>query len=54
MGGTEANFWRLSLATLFLAVLAHTFGAGLAGFAKNGWSGSMSYWAVNQAEVLKR
>ena len=31
MGGTEANFWRLSLATLFLAVLAHTFGAGLAG-----------------------
>ena len=23
MGGTEANFWRLSLATLFLATLAH-------------------------------
>ena len=31
MGGTEANFWRLALATLFLAVLAHGFGAGLAG-----------------------
>lgn len=31
MGGTEANFWRLSLATLFLAALAHGFGAGLAG-----------------------
>ncbi len=31
MGGTEANFWRLSLATLFLAGLAHTFGAGLSG-----------------------
>ena len=31
MGGTEANFWRLSLATLFLAVMAHAFGAGLAG-----------------------
>lgn len=31
MGGTEANFWRLSLAALFLAAMAHTFGAGLAG-----------------------
>lgn len=31
MGGTEANFWRLSLATIFLAALAHAFGAGLAG-----------------------
>jgi len=27
----EANFWRLSLATLFLAAYAHTFGAGLGG-----------------------
>ena len=31
MGGTEANFWRLSLATIFLAAMAHAFGAGLAG-----------------------
>ena len=31
MGGTEANFWRLSLATLFLAAMAHAFGSGLAG-----------------------
>ncbi len=31
MGGTEANFWRLALATLFLATLAHGFGSGLAG-----------------------
>jgi len=31
MGGTEANFWRLALATLFLAVMAHAFGAGLTG-----------------------
>ena len=31
MGGTEANFWRLCLATLFLAAMAHAFGAGLAG-----------------------
>lgn len=31
MGGTEANFWRLSLATLFLAALAHGLGAGLSG-----------------------
>ena len=27
----EANFWRLLLATLFLALFAHTFGAGLSG-----------------------
>lgn len=31
MGGTEANFWRLALATFFLAVMAHSFGTGLAG-----------------------
>ncbi len=31
MGGNEANFWRLSLSTLFLAILAHTFGMGLGG-----------------------
>lgn len=31
MGGTEANFWRLCLATLFLAAMAHAFGVGLAG-----------------------
>ncbi len=31
MGGTEANFWRLCLATLFLAAMAHAFGAGLDG-----------------------
>lgn len=31
MGGTEGNFWRLSLATLLLAAMAHAFGAGLAG-----------------------
>src|SRR5258706_407127 len=31
LGGAEANFWRILLAALFLAVLANTFGAGLAG-----------------------
>jgi drug/metabolite transporter (DMT)-like permease len=31
LGGTEANFWRILLAALFLAVLANTFGVGLAG-----------------------
>ena len=31
LGGTEANFWRVTLATLLLAVLAHTFGHGLSG-----------------------
>lgn len=31
MGGTEANFWRLCLATLLLAAMAHGFGAGLGG-----------------------
>lgn len=31
LGGTEANFWRLALATLFLGIWAHTFGQGLSG-----------------------
>jgi drug/metabolite transporter (DMT)-like permease len=31
IGGTEANFWRLSLATAFLALWAHLFGQGLSG-----------------------
>jgi drug/metabolite transporter (DMT)-like permease len=31
LGGTEANFWRILLAALFLAALANTFGVGLAG-----------------------
>jgi drug/metabolite transporter (DMT)-like permease len=33
LGGTEANFWRLCLAALVLAVFAHGFGEGLAGSA---------------------
>jgi drug/metabolite transporter (DMT)-like permease len=31
LGGTEANFWRLAVATALLAVWAHTFGQGLSG-----------------------
>lgn len=31
IGGTEANFWRLVLATICLAVWAHAFGQGLSG-----------------------
>lgn len=31
LGGTEANFWRLSLAGLLLGVWAYTFGAGTTG-----------------------
>jgi drug/metabolite transporter (DMT)-like permease len=31
LGGVEANFWRILLATLFLALLASVFGVGLAG-----------------------
>jgi drug/metabolite transporter (DMT)-like permease len=31
LGGTEANFWRLALATAFLALWAHLFGQGLSG-----------------------
>lgn len=31
MGGNEANFWRLSLSTLLLGLLAHTFGIGMGG-----------------------
>ena len=31
LGGVEANFWRVLLATALLALWAHTFGHGLAG-----------------------
>lgn len=31
LGGTEANFWRILLAAVFLAILANTTGVGLAG-----------------------
>jgi drug/metabolite transporter (DMT)-like permease len=31
LGGTEANFWRLALATGFLAIWAYSFGQGLSG-----------------------
>ena len=31
IGGTEANFWRLTMATLMLGVWAYGFGIGLAG-----------------------
>jgi drug/metabolite transporter (DMT)-like permease len=33
IGGTEANFWRITLATFFLALWAYTFGQGLEGSA---------------------
>lgn len=33
IGGTEANFWRLSLATLLLAIWGYGFGMGLSGVA---------------------
>src|SRR5437870_13747854 len=31
IGGVEANFWRLALATLFLGLWAYTGGSGLGG-----------------------
>jgi drug/metabolite transporter (DMT)-like permease len=31
IGGTEANFWRLAVATVLLGIWAHTFGQGEAG-----------------------
>jgi len=31
VGGVEANFWRITLATIFLTIWAFTFGAGFAG-----------------------
>lgn len=31
IGGAEANFWRIALATIFLTIWAYTFGAGFAG-----------------------
>lgn len=33
LGGTEANFWRLAVATGLLAIWAHTFGQGFSGVA---------------------
>jgi drug/metabolite transporter (DMT)-like permease len=41
LGGTEANFWRITLATVFLAIWAHTFGEGMSGdsFPLFFWSG---------------
>jgi drug/metabolite transporter (DMT)-like permease len=33
LGGTEANFWRLSFAAVLLAIYAHSMGGGLAGSA---------------------
>jgi drug/metabolite transporter (DMT)-like permease len=33
MGGTEANFWRLTIAMILLAVYAHVFGYGISGVA---------------------
>lgn len=33
LGGISANFWRISLAALFLALWAHTLGSGLRGSA---------------------
>ncbi len=33
IGGTEANFWRITFATVFLAAYAYGFGQGLAGSA---------------------
>jgi drug/metabolite transporter (DMT)-like permease len=33
LGGTEANFWRLTFATFFLGIWAYAFGLGLAGSA---------------------
>ncbi len=33
IGGAEANFWRISLAAVFLGLWAHTFGSGLEGAA---------------------
>jgi drug/metabolite transporter (DMT)-like permease len=33
IGGAEANFWRICIATFFLALWAHIFGGGLAGAA---------------------
>jgi drug/metabolite transporter (DMT)-like permease len=33
LGGTEANFWRLTFASVFLGMWAYSFGVGLAGSA---------------------
>jgi drug/metabolite transporter (DMT)-like permease len=45
LGGAQANFWRLILATAFLALWAHTLGQGLAGkaFPVFFWSGVLGF-----------
>src|SRR5271154_2986583 len=41
LGGTEANFWRLAVATVLLGIWAHCWGQGLSGdsFPLFLWSG---------------
>lgn len=43
LGGSEANFWRLTVAAFFLAVWAYAFGQGLGGdsFPLFFWSGAI-------------
>lgn len=45
LGGVEANFWRIILATLFLGLWAHTFGQGFSGkaFPIFLWSGVLGF-----------
>src|SRR5688572_26705187 len=45
LGGTEANFWRVILATLILGLWAHTAGQGVAGkaFPLFLWSGVLGF-----------
>ena len=45
LGGAQANFWRIILATAFLALWAHTMGQGLAGkaFPVFFWSGVVGF-----------
>lgn len=45
LGGVEANFWRVVIATFLLALWAHTFGQGIAGkaFPMFLWSGVLGF-----------
>src|SRR6185295_4048001 len=55
MGGTEANFWRLCVAAIMLAIYSHVFAHGLEGdgfyvFALSGIVGfGIGDWALFQA-----
>jgi drug/metabolite transporter (DMT)-like permease len=50
IGGIEANFWRTTLATIFLTVWAFTFGAGFAG--APGWFMLSGFFGIGVGDTF--